>query len=79
MRQCALVATTCWLLPGIVLHYSGAVLWNTDLYSVSFLLFTSGVSGLLFCAIYFLVDERSGSFDDITWRDYVKRGLFGFR
>jgi hypothetical protein len=49
-------------------------LWNTDLYSVSFLLFTSGISGLLFCVIYFIVDQvwrcgccGYGAVDMVLW------------
>ena len=37
---------------------SGGVPWNTDLYSVSFLLLTGGVSGLLMGLCYELVDVR---------------------
>lgn len=77
MRQCALIAALCWLLPGIILHYADLVRWNTDLYSVSFLLFTSGVSGLLFCAVYMLVDYVG--FLSAGSRMLVTRALFGFK
>lgn len=42
-----------------MLHLSGAVPHNTDLYSCSFLLTTTGISGLTFSAIYWLIDDKA--------------------
>jgi len=43
------------VVAGLVLHFSGLPL-NTNLYSLSFLLLTCGVSGLLLCAAYIAMD-----------------------
>lgn len=47
------------LVVGLALHFSGAILLNTDLYSISFVLVTGGVAGIVLAGSYYMVDIRS--------------------
>ena len=45
---------------GLVLHLSGAMLMNTDLYSIPFLLVSNGITALVLCGCYLVADVYKG-------------------
>merc|ERR1712070_385004 len=59
---------TASLAVGLLLHLTGALPMNTDLYSPSFLLVTNGSSLLGFIVCYFVTDVKKLSFlDPFKW------------
>ena len=58
---------------GLILHYSGVVLMNTDLYSISYTLVSGGAAGLFLAATYILVD-RAKRFPYL-WRPFKYMGM----
>lgn len=61
-----------WMIVGIILHFT-AIPLNTDLYSLSFLLLTGGVCGLVTSLCYAIVDvSKRGKF---LWTPFMHVGM----
>jgi heparan-alpha-glucosaminide N-acetyltransferase len=68
------MAATALLVPGLVLHLSGAIPFNKNLYSASYVMALGGMAGYCLSFCYVVIDilgpsTISGAFDSAAVRE----------